>query len=124
MDTSALIAIVLKEDGADVCEAALDADREVAISAGTLTEILIVAERRGVRREAAALVESLAVEVVPVTEAFARRAADAHAIWGRGAGTAGLNFGDCFAYALAAERACPLLFVGDDFRKTDVTPAL
>ena len=49
--------------------------------------------------------------------------ATAHRNWGKGAHPAGLNFGDCFAYSLAAERKCPLLFVGNDFAKTDVKPA-
>jgi ribonuclease VapC len=46
--------------------------------------------------------------------------AEAYVRWGRGVHPAGLNYGDCFAYALARQRACPLLFVGDDFTKTDI----
>ena len=52
--------------------------------------------------------------------ATARRIADAHARWGKGARAAGLNFGDCFAYALAAAEGCPLLHVGEDFARTDL----
>jgi len=59
-----------------------------------------------------------------VTEETAERAAAAYARWGKGNHPAGLNFGDCFAYALAEQMNCPLLFVGDDFSKTDIVPAL
>lgn len=94
------------------------------ISAGTLAEALLVAVRRNVDSEVGRLVEDLGLEVVNVTAATARRVADAHRTWGRGHGTAGLNFGDCFAYAIAQEHGCPLLFVGDDFSKTDIQSVL
>jgi ribonuclease VapC len=58
-----------------------------------------------------------------VTEQSAFNAAEAYARWGRGVHPAGLNYGDCFAYALAQQRACSLLFVGDDFAKTDIASA-
>jgi len=70
------------------------------------------------------LIDELGFEIVPATNASARRAADAHAKWGRGAKTAGLNFGDCFAYDVAKANDCPLLYVGRDFAKTDVKSAL
>ena len=70
------------------------------------------------------LIDGLGFEIVPVTAASARRAAAAHAKWGRGAGTAGLNFGDCFAYEVARENNCRLLYVGRDFVKTDVKSVL
>ena len=70
------------------------------------------------------LMEELGCEVSPVTEAFAARVARAYARWGKGVQPAGLNFGDCFAYALAEERRLPLLFVGDGFMQTDVLNAL
>jgi ribonuclease VapC len=70
------------------------------------------------------VIYALGFEVVPVTEASARRIAAAHAQWGTVVHPAGLNFGDCFAYELARERDCPLLFVGADFSKTDVQSAL
>lgn len=63
------------------------------------------------------------LHIVSVTEAFARRVADAYDKWGKGVHPAALNLADCFAYALAIERACPLLFVGDDFSRTDVISA-
>jgi len=124
VDTSALMAILFDESLADACEAALNAESHLLISAGTLTEALIVASARNVRDEMQALIEKAAIEIVPVTNASARRAADAHARWGRGAKTAGLNFGDCFAYEVAKANDCALLYVGRDFAKTDVKNAL
>lgn len=69
------------------------------------------------------LIQGLGCEVIPVTEPDAVAVAAAYAKWGRGLHPAGLNYGDCFAYALARQRGCPLLFVGDDFAKTDITHA-
>ncbi len=103
--------------------AALERAGDLAISAGTVAEALIVAGRRGVGEEIAAMISGLGIEIVPVTEAAARRVADAYGKWGKGVHPAGLNFGDCFAYSLAAERDCALLYVGDDFSRTDVRPA-
>ena len=124
VDTSALLAILLNEPLADECEAMLNAESHLLISAGTLTEALIVANGRNLRDEMEDLIEKAGLETVPVTSASARRAADAHAKWGRGAKTAGLNFGDCFAYDVAKTNDCPLLYVGRDFAKTDVKSAL
>lgn len=124
VDTSALMAILLKEPSADDCKAALAAADRSLISAGTLTEALIVAGGRRIRDEMQEFVESAGLEVVPVTDGSARRAAAAHARWGRGAKSAGLNFGDCFAYEVAKQHSCPLLFVGSDFSKTDVKRVL
>lgn len=124
MDTSALMAIVLGEPEADACIAALERATDVAICAGTLAEALIVARGRAKFEAVAAIVDRLGFEIVALTEARARRAADAHARWGRGRHRAALNFGDCFAYELANERKAPLLFVGADFSATDVQPAI
>ena len=63
-------------------------------------------------------------DVVSVTRADALRVGQAYARWGRGAHRAGLNYGDCFAYALAKERACSLLYVGKDFARTDIASVL
>lgn len=124
IDTSAIMAILLDEAEADMCIAAIEAAEAIAISAATMTETLIVAERRNVGHTAATLLDGLGIEVVAVTAATARRVADAYARWGKGVHPAALNFGDCFAYALASERKCPLLFVGDDFAQTDVESLL
>jgi len=71
-----------------------------------------------------ALLGGIALEIVPVSRELAEKAADAYDTWGKGVHPAGLNICDCFAYALAKEFGCPLLYVGDDFAKTDLRPAL
>lgn len=63
------------------------------------------------------------LELVEVTADRARQVGEAYARWGKGFHPAGLSFGDCFAYALARERGATLLFVGDDFSRTDVKSA-
>jgi ribonuclease VapC len=123
VDTSALIAIVLREAQAPRCIRALEAETAVLASAGTIAEALIVASRRRVGREMAELLDGLTIDIATVTPAAARRVAQAYEQWGKGIHPAGLNFGDCFAYALAKEHSCPLLFIGDDFSKTDVESA-
>lgn len=124
VDTSALMAILLDEPDADACMAALEEENEIVISAGTLAEALIVASRRNVGEELAGLVKGLGIEIVSVTAASARRVAEAYARWGKGIHSAALNFGDCFAYEVAQQRECPLLFVGRDFSGTDVARVL
>lgn len=124
VDTSALMAIALGEASAEACIAALEVETEVLISAGTVAEALIVAARRNVADEMNRLIDGLGFDIVPVTAAASRRIAAAYARWGRGADPVGLNCGDCFSYELAQEHACPLLFVGDDFAKTDLKRAL
>lgn len=122
VDTSALMAILLDEPTAAECAETL-ANEGAMMSAATLAEALIVAERRGLRAEMADLVEGLNLEVVNVSAATARRVADTYAQWGKGVNPAGLNFGDCFAYDLAKTSDCPLLYVGLDFARTDITSA-
>jgi len=124
VDTSALMAIALGEAEADDCVRVLEAETEVAISAGTVAEALIVAARRNVGDEMSRMIDGLGFEIVSVTPASARRIAAAYARWGRGAHPAGLNFGDCFSYEVAKEHSCPLLYVGDDFARTDLESAL
>lgn len=124
VDTSALMAILLNEPEADGCVAALVAEDRVLISAGTAAEALIVAAQRGVGEEMERLMNGLGFEVVTMTAAAARRIAAAYGRWGKGLHPADLNFGDCFAYEVAREHDCPLLFVGADFARTDIRPAL
>ena len=124
VDTSALMAIALGEAEADACIRLLETEPKIIISAGTVAEALIVAARRNVGEEVAGMIDGLGFEILPVTPASARRIAVAYARWGRGAHLAALNFGDCFSYEAAKENACPLLFVGDDFAKTDLESAL
>jgi len=124
VDTSALMAIVLGEADADACMAMLETEPVVLISAGTVAEALIVAARRKVAEEMAKLIDGLGFDVVTVTAASARRIAAAYENWGKGVHPAGLNFGDCFAYEVAKAHDCRLLFVGNDFSKTDVESVL
>jgi ribonuclease VapC len=124
VDTSALMAILLDDPAAESCAAALEADDNLLISAGTVAEALIVASRRNVGAEMERLIEGLGFEIVGVTAASARRIAEAYARWGKGIHPAALNFGDCFAYEVAKEHGCRLLYVGDDFGQTDVERAL
>jgi len=124
VDTSALMAVILGEMQADACMAALETEDEILISAGTVAEAVIVATRRGVAEEMASLIDGLALNIVTVTAASARRIAQAYQRWGKGMNAAGLNFGDCFAYEIAKEHSCSLLFVGEDFSKTDVQRAI
>ena len=124
VDTSALMVIVLGEPQGEVCMTAIEEADGLLISAGTVAEALIVAARRDIRDEVAALISGLGFEIVSVTAASARRIADAYGRWGKGAHPASLNYGDCFAYEVAIEHNCPLLYVGDDFVQTDVRSAL
>jgi ribonuclease VapC len=120
VDTSALMAIMLNEPEAAACIAALETEADLLISAGTVAEALVVAARRNVREEMESLIDGLGFEIAPVTQGSARRVAQAYENWGRGVHPAALNFGDCFAYEVAKERGCRLLFVGDDFTRTDI----
>jgi ribonuclease VapC len=124
VDTSALMAIARAEANADRLKSCLQASSLLVMSAGTLAEALVVAGHRGMRAAILEMVADLDIAIVPVTGQDAHDVAAAHHRWGRGAHPAGLNFGDCFAYALAMARGWPLLYVGDDFARTDVAPAL
>ncbi|SFC82728.1 ribonuclease VapC [Bosea sp. CRIB-10] len=124
VDTSALMAIVLGEPQDEACMTAIEEAEQLLISAGTVAEALIVAGQRNVSDEVGALISGLGFEIVSVTAASARRIAGAYARWGKGIHPASLNYGDCFAYAVAIEHDCPLLYIGDDFGQTDVRSAL
>ncbi len=124
VDASALMAILLGEPEADACAKALEEADVLRISTATVAEALIVAARRGLGEEMQALIDGLGFEEAAVTPAAARRVARAYGRWGEGAHPAGLNFGDCFSYEAAVSADCPLLYVGDDFARTDVRSGL
>jgi ribonuclease VapC len=126
LDTSALMSIVLGEPDAPVFVAALQTGEPVAMSAASWLEAAIVAENRaGLTPQGLdETLDWIAPEVVPVTLDQMRLAREAHRRFGKGRHKAGLNFGDCFAYALARERNAPLLFKGADFSETDVKAAI
>jgi ribonuclease VapC len=123
VDTSALMAIILGEPEAPSCMNILASTPRLLMSAGTAAEALIVAGRRQIGPHMQRMIDELSLEIIPVTRSTARQVAACHAKWGKGVHPAGLNFGDCFAYALAQEHECPLLFVGQDFGRTDVRSA-
>jgi ribonuclease VapC len=128
LDTSALIAILRDEPEAAACARAIEAASHRRISAANFVEAAIVID--GSRDPVASrrfddLVEEADLIIEPVTEAQARIAREAYRDFGRGSGhPARLNFGDCFAYALARAKGEPLLFKGADFTHTDIAPAL
>jgi ribonuclease VapC len=126
LDSSALIAILFAEPGyLDLVDRILAADH-VRVGAPTLVETsLVLAGRRRstATGEIDGLVKELAVTVVPFGESEWHAAVDAFARFGRGRHRAGLNFGDCLAYAAAATANDTLHFVGGDFTHTDVVPA-
>jgi len=126
LDSSAILAIVLDEPERRHFVRLVEADPMRLVSAATLVEVMIVMEnRKGQlgRLLIARFLDLIAAEVVPVTEEQARRAYNAFSRFGKGRHPAGLNFGDVFAYALAATTGEPLLFKGNDFARTDITSA-
>lgn len=123
VDTAALMAVLLREPSAADCAEVL-ASQRVMMSATTVAEARVVAERSGLRSEMAGLIDGFGVDVVDVPAATARRVADTYGRWGKGVHAVALNFGDCFSYDLATTSDCPLLYVGRDFGRTDVTSAL
>jgi ribonuclease VapC len=125
LDTSALISIIKNEPTAHACAAVLAIpNRRLLLSAGTLLELKIVALQKKCSDQLSQLIASLNFEIVDLTEARAERAAAAYQQFGKNFHPASLNFGDCFSYATAQEFDCPLLYVGDDFARTDVRSAL
>ena len=128
IDSFALIAILRDEPEAMTCARTIEAASHRRISAVNFVVSAIVID--GSRDPVASrrfddLVKAAQLVVEPVTEAQARIAREAYRDFGRGSGhPARLNFGDCFSYALARAMGEPLLFKGDDFAHTDITPAL
>lgn len=126
VDTSALIAVLNGEPGWQRIEAAMLASRRLAISAATLVEASIVADSKRQpdgMAELDLLLDELRIEIIPVTRQHSELARSAYRQFGKGRHPAGLNFGDCFSYALARALGEPLLFVGNDFGKTDIEGA-
>ena len=128
IDTSALIAILRAEDDAAAMAYAMEEAAVRRISAANYLETAVVIDSSRdpiASRRFDELVEVAVLSVEPVTREQARIAREAYRDFGKGSGhKAGLNFGDCFAYALAKSAGEPLLYKGDDFVHTDVTPAL
>jgi len=128
LDSSAVVAILGKEPGWDKLAAALNMADTVSVSSATYLEISIVIGGRKdpvMNRELDSLFEQFDVVIEPFTAEHAEIARQAYRDFGRGSGhAANLNFGDCFAYALARAKRQPLLYKGDDFRHTDLRSAV
>ena len=128
IDTSALVAILRDEPEAAVCARAIECAAQRRLSAVNFVEAAVVFD--GSRDPIASrrfddLLKEAQVIIEPVTEIQARLAREAYRDFGKGSGhPAGLNFGDCFAYALAKVIGEPLLFKGSDFGYTDIMPAI
>jgi ribonuclease VapC len=128
IDASALIAILRNEPEALLCAKAIASASSRRVSAVNYVEVAVVID--GSRNPIASrrfddLFREAQLVVEPVTDAQARIAREAYRDFGKGTGhPAGLNFGDCFAYALAKATGEPILFKGDDFTHTDLSPVL
>ncbi|HWZ33822.1 MAG TPA: type II toxin-antitoxin system VapC family toxin [Bryobacteraceae bacterium] len=127
IDTSVVVAIVLGEPDADAFRAAMKRDRVWLISVASVLESAIVLQKRLGENGESTLDEflrPLPIEIRPVDMAQLKWARTALKRFGRGRHPAKLNFGDCFAYALAKTTGEPLLFKGGDFSNTDVAVAV
>ncbi len=130
VDMSALIASAWDEPERAGFEDAIEADPARLISAASVLEGAIVMMRRAGRAAASEavarlheLLDQLGLEIEPVSAGQINLAEAAYSSFGTGMHPAGLNFGDCFAYALAKETGEPILFKGDDFAQTDLVRA-
>jgi ribonuclease VapC len=127
LDSSPLVAILAGEPDAELYIQAISRAPRCRMSAGNFIELSIVIESQfpvEVLRQCDALFRRVGIVIEPVTVEQAHLARQAFHDFGKGRHPAGLNFGDCFAYALAKHAGEPLLFKGDDFSRTDVVSAL
>jgi ribonuclease VapC len=127
VDTSALVAIVVREPGHEMLlETLTDPSANAAIGMPTVAELGLVLSARlrtDARLLVAGLLDQLDIATVPFVDEHWRAAVDAYLRYGRGRHRAALNFGDCLTYAVASLAGEPLLFVGDDFTHTDLIAA-
>lgn len=127
LDSSAVVAVALEEPGYQALLDAIGAAPRLGIGSPTLVEAGVVLSSR-LHRDARGVLGRFLLEadaaVVPFTDAHFGTAMDAWLRYGRGRHAAGLNFGDCMAYATARLAAEPLLFTGHDFLHTDIPSAL
>lgn len=126
LDTSAMVAILYREpEAAEFTRIIHDAD-VCRISVANYVELSMVVESQlgpEAGRQAEAFLRRAGIVIEPITVAHGEIARQAFLDFGKGRHKAGLNFGDCFAYALAKATGEPLLFKGEDFGKTDIQPA-
>lgn len=124
IDTSALLAILFNEPDAEHFELALEADPIRLLSTASLLETAIVVEARlgeAGGQELDLLLDKAQITFVPFTAEHTKIARLAYRTYGKGRHPASLNYGYCFAYALAKTTGEPLLFKGNDFSQTDIT---
>ena len=128
IDSSALLAIVFGEADApsfiDAIGRAFESSTAIYIPAPVLVEAGVVADQRARGEQLDALIDRMEAEIAPLNERVARIARKAFEEFGRGRHQARLNFGDCMSYATARYLQLPLLYKGDDFKKTDIDSAL
>lgn len=126
VDTSAIIAVLFNEDDAKVYAHLITRSDSRRMSAATFVETAIVVEtqtKTGGSRQLDAFLRRADIAIEPVTEEHAHIARQAFIDYGKGRHPAGLNYGDCFSYALAKATGESLLFKGKDFSKTDLVVA-
>jgi ribonuclease VapC len=124
IDTSAILAILFNEDDAQVYAEAISRADSCRVSAATFVEAAIVVEsqtKNNGSRQLDAFIRRAGITIEPVTEDQAHIARQAFTNFGKGQHPAGLNYGDCFSYALSKATREPLLFKGKDFAKTDLS---
>jgi len=127
VDSSAIIAVLLNEPDARHYAHAFEQAEQACIAAPVFVEAAVVMlARKGEAGLLAldAFVQQSGLTITDMTATHAEAAIDAYRRFGKGRHPAGLNLGDCYAYALATALAAPLLFKGDDFARTDVRPVL
>jgi ribonuclease VapC len=127
VDTSALLAVLFGEKDAETYARAISEAEVCRISAATFVEVSLVVESQtgdAGSRQWDSFFRAASISIEPVTEEHAHAARQAWSDFGKARHAAGLNFGDCFSYALAKISGEPLLFKGQDFRKTGIPAAL
>jgi len=126
LDTSALISVLVREEGWLLLAAKLQAARYIGIGAPSLLEAAMVLSRklqRDARYELETFVLRYKVDVIPFRYEHFLAATETFLQFGKGRHAASLNFGDCQSYATALVAELPLLYTGSDFSKTDIRSA-
>jgi ribonuclease VapC len=125
IDSSAIVEMMIEGPSAEAVREALGASTIVFATSVTRVEVAFVMMGRfgWDRSTFEQNWKTFKVEELPADSSIGSLAIDAFEAWGKGRGTAGLNFGDCFSYALATSKSVPLLFIGNDFSRTDIAKA-
>ncbi|HYL36240.1 MAG TPA: type II toxin-antitoxin system VapC family toxin [Bryobacteraceae bacterium] len=126
MDSSAIVAVMLQEPGCELILDRIGAAGDIAVGAPTAVEAAMLLSSRLGRDARPRLLQFLReaeVEIIPFGAEYLDTAVDAFLRYGKGRHPAGLNFGDCLAYAVSRFSGVPLIFAGNDFRKADLPTA-